>query len=538
MTEVGAADLSRLLQSKRNECSSIVTSRKRKLRELFVVATQSEGLPHPVLTNPDAPTTTPAEWQFLQANDINQSKTLNEASIPTRPTFSLEVLKKSLAKSIFIANESVPKQTPENSNKSHVTDAQDDQQSNKAPLSTKPDAAATSTRPNTPETSTESATTANLVPPPAKNTQAVLPPADAIEKPIPTTSPDVPASTGANANPITNGEDRVDPNEVASAPRQPQVTFETGTKGDHVETGTSSVKSGQGVGDSAVTTSVPSTVKPSADATRSADALSSPGSTAQSATTPAVHDDASTDTSPEHEGPQYVEPAEQENIEDGTRERGTDKYHQSHQGDDIRAPSTKDLEDRVLEAPPDSAEAQLLQESIRSNVAAEKEAALNSASTSQEADTAIPAPVSEDVNMSDVDDRVVKAAPTVGGKVEEKHAQQILDTDAKSALATGAPAEISGSKEIPDSQEEAPEQMDVDAPEPKASTESQIGAPISPEKLDAADSGPSSPTPAHITEVAAPPSLFVKIHRPKLSALSLEFRLGQCVQSLSVKLLA
>lgn len=52
--------------------SSIVTSRKRKLRELFAVATQSEGLPLPVLTNPDAPTTTTAEWKFLQANDIIQ----------------------------------------------------------------------------------------------------------------------------------------------------------------------------------------------------------------------------------------------------------------------------------------------------------------------------------------------------------------------------------------------------------------------------------------------------------------------------------
>lgn len=52
--------------------SSIVTSRKRKLRELFAVATHSESLPHPVLTNPDAPTTTPAEWQFLQANDVFQ----------------------------------------------------------------------------------------------------------------------------------------------------------------------------------------------------------------------------------------------------------------------------------------------------------------------------------------------------------------------------------------------------------------------------------------------------------------------------------
>lgn len=52
--------------------SSIVTSRKRKLRELFAVATQVENLPHTVLANPDAPTTTPAEWQFLQANDIFQ----------------------------------------------------------------------------------------------------------------------------------------------------------------------------------------------------------------------------------------------------------------------------------------------------------------------------------------------------------------------------------------------------------------------------------------------------------------------------------
>lgn len=43
------------------------------------------------------------------------------------------------------------------------------------------------------------------------------------------------------------------------------------------------------------------------DATRATDVLSSPGSTAQTATTPAVHD-ASPDTSPDNEGPQY--PAE------------------------------------------------------------------------------------------------------------------------------------------------------------------------------------------------------------------------------------
>lgn len=52
--------------------SAIVTSRKRKLRELFAVATQADGLPQDAFANPDAPAATPAEWQFLQASDILQ----------------------------------------------------------------------------------------------------------------------------------------------------------------------------------------------------------------------------------------------------------------------------------------------------------------------------------------------------------------------------------------------------------------------------------------------------------------------------------
>lgn len=52
--------------------SAIVTSRKRKLRELFAVATQVEGLPQDAFANPDAPATTAAEWQFLQTSEILQ----------------------------------------------------------------------------------------------------------------------------------------------------------------------------------------------------------------------------------------------------------------------------------------------------------------------------------------------------------------------------------------------------------------------------------------------------------------------------------
>lgn len=53
-------------------CSAIVASRKRKLRELFAVATHVEGLSHDGITKPDAPPTTQAENDFLLANDIFQ----------------------------------------------------------------------------------------------------------------------------------------------------------------------------------------------------------------------------------------------------------------------------------------------------------------------------------------------------------------------------------------------------------------------------------------------------------------------------------
>ena len=44
-------------------------SRKRKLRELFAVATDEDGIPNYDPSDPDAPTATPAEQKFL--NDFN-----------------------------------------------------------------------------------------------------------------------------------------------------------------------------------------------------------------------------------------------------------------------------------------------------------------------------------------------------------------------------------------------------------------------------------------------------------------------------------
>jgi len=52
--------------------SSIVRSRKRKLRELFAVATTTDGVPKHSLANPDVPPLTPTEHDFLQQCDILQ----------------------------------------------------------------------------------------------------------------------------------------------------------------------------------------------------------------------------------------------------------------------------------------------------------------------------------------------------------------------------------------------------------------------------------------------------------------------------------
>lgn len=96
MTEVGPADRTRFLRSKRDEfksvspasesappsdhfdtifdvltpCSSIVTSRKRKLRQLYESATPNHGAPNATFANPNGATTSPAELQFLYRCDI------------------------------------------------------------------------------------------------------------------------------------------------------------------------------------------------------------------------------------------------------------------------------------------------------------------------------------------------------------------------------------------------------------------------------------------------------------------------------------
>ncbi|KAI1131507.1 hypothetical protein F5Y10DRAFT_275421 [Nemania abortiva] len=85
MTEVAPGDRTRLLQSKRAECSAIARSRKRKLCILYEVTVSPDALPRRSFNALDAYEHTPAEKQFLDGCDILQGRTLNELNIPSRP---------------------------------------------------------------------------------------------------------------------------------------------------------------------------------------------------------------------------------------------------------------------------------------------------------------------------------------------------------------------------------------------------------------------------------------------------------------------
>ncbi|KAF5674716.1 chromatin modification VID21 [Fusarium circinatum] len=411
--------------------------------------------------------------------------------------------------SIFIAPEPTPKRILEDPSKPGTANVQDKEQSNGTYSPPKVGDAPPKRTPSPPP-STDPATTdkANSLPTPTS--QPVPLPENAIVDPTSTTSPITQIATGTNANLKSKAEETPNASEVSDlpAPRQPQVTFESGTKGENIGPGASTTeKTSRGPSTSSDARGAVLTVKPPTDSARAPDALSSPGSTAQSATTPAVHDDASTDTSPEHEGPQFAEPAEEKPTEDevdqGIHEKDDDEKESSV---DVEATLNQDIQNRVLEATPDSAEAQLLQESIRSSVAAE--VAATAASTSHQTKPVTSTPVSEDVDMSGANDVVVQpTAPNANEQVKEDSTQAKSDIDIARVNAFEKSDEVPGIREIPDSQEEPPEQMDVDIPEPKATVEAQSQSQEvkSDGSTQAAEKAPSTPKPAAISDVTTVP---------------------------------
>lgn len=266
-------------------------------------------------------------------------------------------------------------------------------------------------------------------------------------KVIPTPSTVLPPAKDETKQPerTTNGA----ASEDATPERKPaQVSFPPGTKGSPSEESSDTVAT-RAEGDTDVTENrvvdklqsnqtgrnQELSIKVPHSLTKVPDALSSPGSTAPSATTPGVHD-VSADTSPEHDAPQYMHDRLEEDAEE-KEERGDEL-------EDVAETDTGAVPTRAKHDEPEPKattldEDQLLQESIRSSAAAASpelikvssglEVKANATNSNQGADPA----AKQDTELQDI------------------HAQPSAAPAAKPAV------------EVPDSQEETPEKMDVDA---------------------------------------------------------------------------
>lgn len=328
---------------------SIRTSRKRKLHVFFAVANEADSIPHPVPIADDEPTTNPAETKFLHDNVVLQYASppqfnlsitrfvqiqslirpsrgpfLNERNLPAR---RLSPLNLPTPDDDGATSNSDPSSMP--SEKAQVN-ATNSTSTSLGPSLSRPreSGEARAGAPTTFPTTLLPPSTAPLV----RTDHGDRKPALDVAQP-PGSSP----SDGSLQNGSTTAQ-TVGELERPLGPRDGQVgrevTFAEPQKdketSGHVDGTTSSAAARHNhVGDrqhgvdpdamdvdeapglagepSRLTSLRPGPV----DASRPTDVLSSPGSTAQTATTPAVHD-ASPDTSPDNEGPQY--PADDEEM--------------------------------------------------------------------------------------------------------------------------------------------------------------------------------------------------------------------------------
>ncbi|KAG6235738.1 hypothetical protein E4U25_004442 [Claviceps purpurea] len=329
MTEVGQADLSRLLQTRRIEYSAIVTSRKRKLRELFTVATHADTLPTDAFANPDAPAPTSAEWKFLQASDIAQGRSLNEINIPARHSPSLEKLQRWLASqvSVSIAQSSLPpipappsigdvkRKEPSVRPRSPTVPLNNGQGLSDSRSSFSP----ASSTPGPPVLSSQKASQS---PGPSQTPKSTL------LRPASVLSVEIPAKPKPQSS--ANVKTSTPPATPTSQPYETKVppSIDTTKGGANQDATTSAIA--EKAGDATV--GAPVIHKAPTQWAKPAEPLSSPACTSYSATTPVLHP-SSADTSPGHEdGPNFASKDPAERRRDGNAEVGSqDKALEAHE---------------------------------------------------------------------------------------------------------------------------------------------------------------------------------------------------------------
>ncbi|KAK7987623.1 hypothetical protein PG989_007938 [Apiospora arundinis] len=354
MTEVVPADHTPLLHEKRGHLNAAVRSRKRKLREVYAVATVEDGLPNISLLNPDAPPTNLAESRFLEVSDILRGRKFNESSIPARAIPRLDAPR------------------PPVTNGPSTTVQQPALHGQKPPVSSLQRPAhhgptvAARPGPGTPDVPRPQ----GIVHPGAQTTPSHPAPPKTIPAPPMRQTHPSPSIADQNARagvrpvfkpidnqPVQQGKpvksNWADPSSLAAqnlppahpssvqtvaSPREAPSTTQNGSLSEKPQNTQSYGQDGRQLKREA--SAAPGTppvmeksqlslnVVPPQDP-RSMDTLSSPGSTAQTATTPAVAD-TSTNTSPDHDGMQGIEKIEVESTKPNGLVTPTAERHERH----------------------------------------------------------------------------------------------------------------------------------------------------------------------------------------------------------------
>lgn len=343
--------------------------------------------------------------------------------------------------------------------------------------------------PSTPPEDTVKPSTKSTKPPPtpaALTSSSTVPhPAGASTVPVQASSISTPSTVLPPAKDETKQPDRITngtASEDATPERKPaQVSFPPETKGSPSEESSNTAATRRednadvtenGVVDKRQSSQTGRkqelSIKVPHSLTKVSDALSSPGSTAPSATTPGVHD-VSADTSPEHDAPQYMQDRLEEDAEE-KEERGDEleDVAETKTGAEPARPKHDDPEPKATALDED----QLLQESIRSSAAA----------ASPELIKVSPG-------------REVKTNATNSNQGADPAAKQDTEPRDKNAQPSAAPA-AKPAVEVPDSQEETPERMDVDVDASRATKSESTELPPA--------QTPAAPPPASTNATAKP----------------------------------
>lgn len=219
------------------------------------------------------------------------------------------------------------------------------------------------------------------------------------------------------------------------------------------------------------------------DTSRYADALSSPGSTAQSMPTPIVHD-ASANTSPDNEGPQFVERGEGETCKDKTRDVG--RLDEGRDGPvrtaSSAAPAASDVS---LPTPISGVEAQLLQESAAAQLSQPTKPPPATMTSSIEFQKAAQVPqVATDTAPGPVLGDNVLGVPHPGPATlqagSQRHDQTLASLPAPASKSDSASAEAQGNRD-----EGAADPMDIDKPDLSTAKKQVLASAGSAEELGA-----------------------------------------------------